>query len=225
MNGPATAFEPLSRRALDAPSPPSGWGESLARLSACAENRIGCRAVIFLDLPRVLRAALDPVYRTWLAGQILLPAGRLAAALLGLVRPGQPVASLVPHRFVPSLLTFMEHSRHILLIGPDSARLEAARDRFRAHAPWHVFSVIVLETTVCGRARSAMDGAIERLGADVVIADAGDPETEIRLQTYLSYRHDGLVLLAQPAFAAGAGSARGGVRLIAGVNRLFARKL
>lgn len=223
VSGPVSPLETLSRPTVDLPSSPSSWAESLARLAACAENRIGCRASVFLDLPRLVRAGIDPVYRTWLEGQMLLPAGRLSAALLALVRPGQRAAPLAPHRFVPSLLTFMDRSRHVLLIGTDAARLEATRERFRAHAPWHVFSVILLEGPVGGRARSAMDGAIDRLEADVVIVDAGDPQTEISMQTYLSYRHDGLVLLAQSAF--GAGSQGVVARLIAGINRLFARKL
>ncbi|SIQ02027.1 hypothetical protein SAMN05880590_101812 [Rhizobium sp. RU35A] len=199
---PVLAVRQDGRRAFGLSFPTLGWADSLAMLEAAAELRVGCRAVTFLTLSGLLRALINPLYRARLGGHVLLPADRAVTVLLRLVRPRAAIASLTPDRFVPSLLTFMDHRRRILLIGADRSRLEAARRRLKAHAPWHDISTLAMTGPFPGRAASPLDAALEATAADMVIADARDEAEERRLEDFLAFRHDGLLLLASEIFRA-----------------------
>jgi UDP-N-acetyl-D-mannosaminuronic acid transferase (WecB/TagA/CpsF family) len=191
-------------KAFGLPFPVFGWSDSFSMLETVADIRVGCRTVSFLSLRQLLRSLVDRDYRDAMARRLLLPDSRWVAAAVGLVSPGRPVDAFDAARFVPSLLTFMEASRRVTLTGADEARLQAASRHLMAHSPWHQVTTVLLSEPVCGRRPIAADELLEAAAPDVVIADARHWQEEILVERYLSFRHDGLALLAGRFFDAAA---------------------
>ncbi|MGN7292269.1 hypothetical protein [Rhizobium sp. SAFR-030] len=204
MSFTSTPVSSRWRNAFGLPFPAFGWSDSFSMLETAADIRVGCRTVSFLSLRQLLRSLVDRRFRQAMAGRVLLPDSRWIASVVGLVSSGRPVSEFDAARFVPSLLTFMEAPRRITLIGADEARLQTASRQLMAHSPWHQVTTVLLSEPVCGRRPIAADELLEAASPDVVIADARDWREEIRLERYLSFRHDGLALLAGRFFDAAA---------------------
>ncbi|MDO1581046.1 hypothetical protein [Rhizobium oryzicola] len=177
-----------------------GWGETLALLDAAANVRLGCRPVTFVNRSMVARALLDRRCRSLLARRILLPSDRLAAVGLQFMSPRKAWAAFEPGQLVRSFLTYMQEGRKIALVGGDRQRLERAGNALAKHAPWHSFTVIVLPENLDRHGRSHSDEILERADCDILLVDSADWQSEVRLDSFLAFRHDGLVLHAGRVF-------------------------
>ncbi len=190
------------REAFGLPISTLRWKDCLSLMDTAVDIRVGCRAVSFLTGRMLARTLVDRRYRETLRERILLPANRRTAFLIGFAAPGRTPSSCDPVRFVPSLLSYMSSPRRIVLLGPDKARLAAAKAQLQAHAPWHSLSAILLTETVCGRRPTMTDAILDAAEPDVVIVDSSDPGDEERTERYLTFRHDGLVVLTRDYFDA-----------------------
>lgn len=195
--------QPLYGRA-ERECPISGlrWADALGLLEGAAGVRLGCRAVTFVDRQMILRSLMDSNCRAALAGRILLPVDRWAALGLQTLFRNWFVSACPPERFIPSLLTFMGTRRRIGLVGPDVVRLESTRDFLKRHAPWHEVSVIELNSQLDRAGRTVSDELLEQADCDVLVVDASGWDAERQMDTYLAFRHDGLMLHAGKLFDA-----------------------
>ncbi len=171
-------------------------------LDAATDIRIGCRAVSFLTCTMLARSVVDHRYRRLLSERVLFPANRRTALLLGFAGYGRPMPVSDPVNFVPALLSYMSTSRRVLLVGQDKNRLLAARAQLAAQAPWHTVSAMILSERAVGRHPTPTDTLLDAAEPDVVIVDSSDARDEARTERYLSFRHDGLVILASDYFDA-----------------------
>ena len=181
---------------------PLGWGETLALLDAAANVRLGCRPVTFINRSMVVRALFDRNCRSLLSRRMLLPADRLATLGLHLISRRSAWASFQQDQLVQALLTYMRDGRKIGLIGVDAERLERTRLALSIHAPWHSFTAITLPADLDRHGRTQSDDMLERADCDILLVDSADWQAEIRMDRFLAFRHDGLVLHAGRAFDA-----------------------
>lgn len=115
------------------------WDEALHHVRSQI-NRDGRRTVVsFLDTVAANQVMVDPAYRDRLSTRLVLPAGP-GADMAARTLTGAPFAeNLSAAAFIPSFLTYVAEPMRIGVIGLASVELTEAVARLQAHAPWHRF--------------------------------------------------------------------------------------
>lgn len=198
---PSQNRQPPCPDLLGLPFPLLSWSETFGALDAAARARSGSRTVSFVTFAGLCRAVIDPVARAKLSARILLPASRSVAFMLSRVAR-RPVEKFEPAVVLSSLLTYMDRRRRILLVGPDSWRLEATRRFIRAHTPWHDVAVVESVSPTGWHPVTAMGRLVMRGGADLLLVDGAGYAAESRVEDDPDLGHHGLVLLAGDLFTA-----------------------
>ncbi|MCJ9750493.1 hypothetical protein MOV61_07125 [Neorhizobium sp. BETTINA12A] len=160
-----------------------GWNATLGLAESLIALRGNRSTLGFLDERTTLRQMVDPAYRSQLGRRVLLPGGGRAFSLLAKARHGKPApVRFSATTFVPALLSFMEKSRRIGIAGEDTGRIEALREHFARHAPWHDVAVVALDQEISQR-------------FDLVLVDAASLAQERRIERRLALVRTGLVIM------------------------------
>jgi UDP-N-acetyl-D-mannosaminuronic acid transferase (WecB/TagA/CpsF family) len=159
-----------------------GWNAALSLVEGMVSLQGNRTALGFLDSRSYLRQFIDPAYRSELGRRLILPGiggilGRLSS------RSGEKSARFSAATFLPALLTFLERSCRIGLVGEDIVHLRGLREHFAHHAPWH-------EIIVVGPGQEALPAL------DFIIVDAATAAQEIRIAHWLAPGHAGLTIFA-----------------------------
>ncbi|MGK6314076.1 hypothetical protein [Neorhizobium sp. DT-125] len=161
-----------------------GWTATLGLIEGLISLQGNRTTLAFLDARTALRQAIDAGYRDELRRGMLLPSGGRAFGFLmkALLERPVPIRFSV-NTFVPALLTFLEKGRRIGIAGEDIDRIEALRDHFVRHAPWHDIVAIAPD---------------QETGQhfDLVIVDAPRFAEERRIGRRLASVRAGLVVMA-----------------------------
>lgn len=161
-----------------------GWNATLGLVEGLISLRGNRTTLAFLDTRTAFRRAIGPGYRNELQRRLLLPSGGLAFGLLAKTMRQKPVPARFPAKmFIPALFTFLEKRHRIGVVGEDIARVEALRDHFSRHAPWHEIVAIAADQDVAQR-------------FDLVIVDAPRFAEEKRIERRLVSVRTGLVVMA-----------------------------
>jgi len=161
-----------------------GWTAALGFVESLISMQGNRTTLAFLDARTALRQAADAGYRDELRRGLLLPSGGRAFGFLMKALRERPLpARYSAGTFVPALLTFLEKGRRIGIAGEDIARIEALRDHFVRHAPWHDIVAIAPDREIAQP-------------FDVVIVDAPRFAEEKRIELRLAALRTGLVVMA-----------------------------
>ncbi|MCJ9670188.1 MULTISPECIES: hypothetical protein [unclassified Neorhizobium] len=161
-----------------------GWNATLGLVESLIALRGNRSTLGFLDERTTLRQMVDPAYRSQLGRRVLLPGGGRAFSLLTKARHEKPApVRFSATTFVPALLSFMEKSHCIGIAGEDTGRVEALREHFARHAPWHDMAVVALDPEISQR-------------FDLVLVDAASLAQERRIERRLASVRTGLVVMA-----------------------------
>lgn len=183
--------------------------ENLSLLEAMTEVRVGYRAVSFVNLPLLLKIAVNPAYRERLQQRILLPGTPGVAKIIRLLTGREACAAMPPQDFVPVLLSFMAQPRRIVVAGTDRVRLSAARDHIRAQVPWHQVYAAHLPSAKATDQTDRLRAEIGGVRPHLVLLDCASAREEMFIEPALASAYDGLALIA-PAFFASAPSVLSG---------------
>lgn len=186
--------------------------ENLSLLEAMTDVRVGYRAVSFVNLPQILKSAVNPAYRERLQQRILLPGTPGVARIIRVVTGRSLCTAMPPQDFVPVLLSFMAEPRRIVLAGRDRVRLSAARDHIRAQVPWHQVYATHLSPAIPGDQTDRLRAEIGGVRPHLVLLDCETLRDEIVMEPALASAYDGLALIA-PAYFASAPAISGGSSL------------
>lgn len=175
--------------------------ENLSLLEAMTDVRVGYRAVSFVNLPLLLKIAINPAYRERVQQRILLPSTPGVARIIRLVTGRETCAAIPPQDFVPVLLSFMAEPRRIVLAGADRARLSAARDHIRTQIPWHQVYAAHLSPARSADQTDRLRAEIAGVRPHLVLLDCATPRDEMVVEPALASAYDGLALIAPDFFA------------------------
>lgn len=177
--------------------------ENLSLLETMTDVRVGYRAVSFVNLPSLLKIAINPAYRERLQQRILLPATPGVAKIIRMLTGRDACAAMPSQDFVPVLLSFMAQPRRIVLAGTDRTRLSAARDHIRAQVPWHQVYATHLPSAKAADQTDRLRAEIGGVRPHLVLLDCASVREEMFIEPALASAYDGLALIA-PAYFAGA---------------------
>lgn len=178
-----------SRTLLGLPVCDLGWNAALGLVEGLISLRGNRTTLAFLDARMAFRQAIDPGYRNELHRRLLLPSGGLSFGLFAKKMQQKPIpAHFSAKTFVPALLTFLEKGNRIGIAGEDIVRVEALRDHFSRHAPWHEIVAIAADQEIAQR-------------FDLVIVDAPRFAEEKRIERRLVAARTGMVVMAGSGLA------------------------
>ena len=161
-----------------------GWNATLGLVEGLVSLRGNRTTLSFFDERTSLRQALDLSYRHQLDRRLLLPSGGRAFGLLAkILKKRHGGRRYSAEAFVPALLTYLERPCTIGVAGEDVGRLEAIRDHFAKHAPWHEVIAILPDEDASRR-------------FDLVVVDAASLAAERRVERHLASVRTGLVVMA-----------------------------
>jgi len=161
-----------------------GWNATLGLIEGLVSLRGNRTTLSFLDERTSLRQAMDFSYRNQLDRRVLLPSGgRVFGLLAWALKKRYAGLRYSAETFVPALLTYLERRCTVGIAGEDTSRLEALREHFAQHAPWHEVVLIRPDQEVSRR-------------FDVVIVDASSLAAERRVERHLAAVRTGMVIMA-----------------------------
>lgn len=160
------------------------WNAALGLVEGLISLRGSRTTLSFLDELTSLRQALDLSYHHQLDRRVLLPSGgRLFGLLAKLLKKRHAGLRYSAETFVPALLTYLERRCTIGIAGEDMNRIEALREHFARHTPWHEVIAIRPDQEVSRR-------------FDLVIVDASSLAAERRVERHLASVRTGMVVMA-----------------------------
>ncbi|CDZ57070.1 hypothetical protein [Neorhizobium galegae] len=160
-----------------------GWNATLGLVESLIALRGNRTTIGFLDERTAFRQMIDPAYRSQLGRRVLLPGGGRAFGILAKARHEKPTpVRFSAAMFVPALLSFLEKGHRIGIAGEDTARVEALREHFARHAPWHDVAVVALDQDMPQR-------------FDLILVDAAGLGQERRVERRLASVRTGLVVM------------------------------
>lgn len=185
MNASAEFLNPARPQSLfGVPVFDLGWNATLATVEGLVALRGSRTTLAFLDGSTLLRRAFDPDCRDRLERRMMLPSGGRALGLLTKAFYGKAApVRFTAQAFIPALLTFFDRNRRIGIAGEDVARVEALRDHFLRHTPWHTILAVAGDHQADQR-------------FDLVVVDAASASEERRIERQLASVRTGLVIMA-----------------------------
>lgn len=189
-----------SRRTIfDLPVCDLGWDDALVFINELASIPVGQTTVCFVNAHNMLMALRDEEYHNIMSQNLVLPDG-IGLNIASKVAHGAPFpANLNGTDFVPALLTYMEDSKRVGLIGGTREVVEKAASNFRRHAPWHEF-VVVSDGFFDKQDCSAVTSEIESQQLDILIVGMGTPLQEKWVHKNVRADHARLVLTVGALF-------------------------
>lgn len=161
-----------------------GWNATLGLIEGLISLRGNRTTLSFLDERTSIRQALDLSYHHQLDRRLLLPSGGRAFGLFArMLKKRYAGLRYSAETFVPAMLTYIGRRCTIGIAGEDTDRLEALREHFAQHAPWHDVVVIQPDQEVSRR-------------FDLVIVDAASLAAERRVERHLASVRTGMVIMA-----------------------------
>lgn len=169
------------------------WEQALEHARALIGLRGQLSVLSFVDPYKARRARADARYADLLARHVLLPTGG-SLDMAARVLTGVPFAAGLPAAaFVPALLTFAAEPLRIAVIGEAGRERDALAARLGAHAPWHVYSAVSMETASQSRGPFPGEPAFDLL----ILAGDGEEEV-VAVDRLLGPEHASLAILAGP---------------------------
>lgn len=167
-----------------------GWNAALSLVESLIALRGNRTTLGFLDERTAFRQMVDPAYRGQLGRRLLLPGGGRAFSIFAKALHEKPTPVLFSAgTFVPALLSFLERGHRIGVAGEDTGRIEALREHFARHAPWHDVAVIALDQDISRR-------------FDLILVDAASLAQERRIERRLASVRTGLVVMTGSGLSA-----------------------
>jgi len=169
------------------------WPDALALVNELTAQPAAHAHISFLNANNANIMFGDPEYRAILGQHMVLPDG-IGIDIASLVLSGHRFsANLNGTDFVPAMLTYIEKSQRVGLIGGQAHVLSAAAERFRRHSPWHQFIEIsdgFFDKADCG----AVIAKIERSNLDILLIGLGTPLQEKWIDRNIRQDHARLVI-------------------------------
>lgn len=189
-----------SRRMIfDLPVCDLDWDNALTFVNELASLPVGQTSISFVNAHNMLVMLRDDSYRNVLEQNLVLPDG-VGLDIASRVAHGEPFpANLNGTDFVPALLTFMERTKRIGLLGGKRSVVENAAEKFRRHAPWHEY-IVVSDGFFDPARSSAVAAEIGRQKIDVLIVGMGTPLQEKWVAEHVRPQHARLVLTVGALF-------------------------
>lgn len=170
-----------------------GWTGALSFINELASLPVGQTVISFLNAHNANIMIGDTEYRDVLSRHLVLPDGVGVDIASQLIHGSAFPANLNGTDFVPALLTYMEGSKRIGVIGARKDVLEKAIEGFRKHTPWHQF--IAISDGYFDKDRSeAVIAEVERQKLDILIVGMGTPLQEKWVDRNIRPEHARLVL-------------------------------
>lgn len=182
-----------------------GWNGALSFINELASLPVGQTVISFLNAHNANVMVRDTDYRDVLSRHLVLPDG-IGLDIASQVMHGASFPSnLNGTDFVPALLTYMEGSKRIGLIGARADVLERAAAGFREHAPWHDFIVISDGYFDKENCAEVID-EIARHKLDILVVGMGTPLQEKWVDRNIRMEHARLVITVGALFDFAAGA-------------------
>lgn len=160
-----------------------GWNAALGLVESLIALRGNRTTLGFLDERTAFRQMVDPAYRSQLGRRLLLPGGGRVFSIFAKARHEKPTpVRFSAATFVPALLSFLERGHRIGIAGEDAGRIEALREHFARHAPWHQVVVVAPDQEISQR-------------FDIILVDAASLGQERRIERRLASVRTGLVVM------------------------------
>lgn len=184
---------PAPRPLFDLPVYDLTWPGALALVNELAAKSAAQAHISFLNANNANIMFGDPEYRAILGQHMVFPDG-IGIDIASLVLSGHRFsANLNGTDFVPALLTYIERSQRVGLIGGHRHVLATAAERFRSHSPWHEFVEIsdgYFDKDNC----DAVIARIERSNLDILLIGLGTPLQEKWIDRNIRTDHARLVI-------------------------------
>lgn len=212
----ATALKASQRDILGLPVCDLDWAGAFDFVARLADMPIGQTTIAFLNADGANLMLNDPEYRGALERQVVLPDGQGVDVASQVLHGRSFPANLNGTDFVPALLTYMEASKRVALIGAEWPVLLQATEKLREHAPWHEFHA-VSEACFDRSESAAVMEKVRKLSPDILLVAMGSPLQEKWIDRHVAPGHARLVISAGNLFDTIAGQA---AQTPARVNRL-----
>ncbi|ENN88238.1 N-acetyl mannosamine transferase protein [Rhizobium freirei PRF 81] len=200
MNKVADFSVAASRRTIfDLPVCDLNWEDALTFVNELASLPVGQTSISFVNAHNMLVMLRDDSYREVLERNLVLPDG-VGLDIASRVAHGEPFpANLNGTDFVPALLTFMERTKRIGLLGGRRSVVEKAAEKLRQHAPWHEF-IVISDGFFDPEKSHAVTAEISQQKIDVLIVGMGTPLQEKWVAEHVGPQHARLVLTVGALF-------------------------
>ncbi|MGG6896032.1 WecB/TagA/CpsF family glycosyltransferase [Rhizobium sp. BR 315] len=200
MNKVADFAAIASRRMIfDLPVCDLNWEDALPFVNELASLPVGQTSISFVNAHNMLVMLRDESYREVLERNLVLPDG-VGLDIASRVAHGEPFpANLNGTDFVPALLTFMERTKRIGLLGGRRSVVEKAAEKLRQHAPWHEF-IVISDGFFDPEKSDAVTAEISQQKIDVLIVGMGTPLQEKWVAEHVGPQHARLVLTVGALF-------------------------
>lgn len=197
----STSLKASQRDILGLPVCDLDWAAAFDFAARLAEMPIGQTKLAFLNADGANLMLSDPEYRGALARQVVLPDGQGVDVASHVIHGSSFPANLNGVDFVPALLTYMEASKRVALLGAEWPVLLRATQKLREHAPWHEFHAV---SDACfNHSESATVMAkVRKVAADILLVAMGSPMQEKWIDRHVTPGHARLVISVSNLFDA-----------------------
>ncbi|MGV8938444.1 MAG: WecB/TagA/CpsF family glycosyltransferase [Allorhizobium sp.] len=166
---------------------------ALALVNELAAQPAAQAHISFLNANNANIMFTDPQYRAILGQHMVFPDG-IGIDIASLVLSGHRFsANLNGTDFVPAMLTYIEKSLRVGLIGGQSHVLATAAERFRRHSPWHEF-IEISDGYFDMDNSEAVIAKLESSNIDILLIGLGTPLQEKWIDTNIRKDHARLVI-------------------------------